>query len=162
MECDTAISINTKGWIRSSTEKLKKESHPDDLIHAWELGFQEGFSKKEQVVHEYYQKKLNTVLEAATGLFNILNENVKMNCQEAYFKPIDIKTFNLLYLVDINTYLSDKLKKCYDEALKLKNEFKSENVSFNFTIKPVTEHTNTDNIYADGYMLKYAPKSSKT
>ena len=69
MDPVTAINLRTKGWILSSTESLKKHSHPDDLINAWELGVQKGLDLKETVIKDYYIEKASKALEAATQLF---------------------------------------------------------------------------------------------
>ena len=61
--------------------------------------------------------------------------------------------------MDYNEYSTNKLKLSYKKALMIKKECKKEDIEFNFTFKPKTKHTKNNNIFADGYMLKYVPKS---
>ncbi len=160
MNTISAINLETKGWITSNAEKMK-ESHPDDLINAWQMGVNKGLSLKNKIVKQYFEEKFNKALEEATQLFNFLNDKVKMNCKEAYFKVNDIVDFEVLYLVDSKNYLSEKLHRCYDEALKIKADCKKEDFSFNFSFKPKTKNTKAEYIYADGYILKYAVQTRK-
>lgn len=160
MNTTAAINLNTKGWIVLTSEFMRK-SNPDNLINAWEIGVNRGLNLKDDIINKYFVDKMNKSTKAATKLFEILNEKIQVNCKDVFIRINDINDFDILYLFDINSYLSDKLHKSYNEALTLKKELRKEDVKFNFIFKPLTENTNVENIFADGYVLKYAPKSRK-
>lgn len=161
MDAISRIDLETKGWIISSTQKLK-ESTPDDLINAWETGVRKGLNLKDKIVEEYFNNKVNEALSQATKLFNILNTEVNIPCKDIYFRVNDIQDFDFLYIVDFDAYLSEKLKDGFQEALKIQKECKNRELGFNFIFKPYSKNTKTDCITADGYVLKYAPKSRKS
>lgn len=161
MDTISEISLETKGWITSSAKRMR-ESHPDDLIDAWEKGVLRGLDLKDKIIQQYFKEKLNKALNAATQLFNILNKEIEIGCKEIFCKINNVRDFDFLYLVDFNSYLSEKPKNGFNEAKKVKKECKNMDLGFNFIFKPLTKHTNRDNIYADGYVLRYAPGSRKT
>ncbi|MBA7544365.1 hypothetical protein ES705_36720 [subsurface metagenome] len=111
MDTISEIKLETKGWITSNTKRMK-ESHPDadDLINAWEKGVLRGIDLKDKIINQYFKDKINKALNVATELFNILNDKIEINCKEVFFKINDLRDFDFLYLVDFDSYLSDKLK----------------------------------------------------
>ena len=54
MDTISAIDLQTKGWITSTTKKLK-ESHPDDIISAWEKGVLRGLNLRDEIIKEYFK-----------------------------------------------------------------------------------------------------------
>lgn len=161
MDAISKINLETKGWIASSTKKMK-ESSPDDLINAWEKGVLRGLNLKDKIIGQYFTEKVNEALNTAEKLFNKLNDKIKIDCTEVFFKINDLTDFDFLYIVDLDSYLSDKLNHGLSEALKVKQVCKSKDLGFNFIFKPLTKNINQENIFADGYVLKYAPQSRQT
>jgi len=160
MNTSAAIDLSTKGWIVSNSELMRK-SHPDDLISAWEIGVNKGLNLKDEIIFKYFVDKMNKSTKAATILFETLNDKIKVVCKEVFVRINEINDFDVLFLIDLDSYLSDKLHKSYNEALTIKKEFKKDDLKFNFIFKPLTDNTNVESILADGYVLKYAPKSRK-
>lgn len=160
MDTISEINLKTKGWITSNAGELKK-THPDDVINAWEKGVLKGLDLRDEIIKDFFNKKLNKVLDHATRLFNILNDEVDMHCTKAFLRVNQIKEFEVLYLVGFNEYLTEKLKLSYKKALEVKKECKEEDIKFDFIFKPETKHTKIDNIFADGYLLRYVPKTRK-
>lgn len=116
---------------------------------------------KDKIVEDYFNQKVSEALNEATKLFNILN-SLNIVCRDIYFRINDIQDFDFLYMVDFESYLSDRLGEGFKEALKIQKACKSRDLGFNFIFKPLTKHTKIDCITADGYDLKYAPKTRKT
>ena len=159
MDIREAINVNTQDWIQSSVNKLKK-SEPDDLIDAWETGVKRGMSITEKVVRDVFDKLLRDAIGNAYTFFVKLREELKVSCDTFFIRfsggPGE---FEILYLIKLDDYLSDKLKNVYIEANKLKAESLKENCRIQIIFKAKTSNTKIENIVADGFILHYAPKS---
>ncbi|MBA7547109.1 hypothetical protein ES705_39511 [subsurface metagenome] len=161
MDTLETIDISTKNWIQSSVSKLK-ESHPDDIIYAWESGVNKGMNLREKAIKKVYDDMLSKVLMTAAKMFKKLNTSLHMPCERFFVKMGEVEEFDVLFLVDLEDYLSEKLKVAYLESNKIKAECKEETFKINFIFKAFTKNTNIENIQADGFLLHYAPKPRKT
>jgi hypothetical protein len=147
---DFLNSLVHPNWKNESEEVLKNK--------AFNEGFKKGFDAKELAFKNFFSLNLDKATELAEFLFKSF-ESLNFKCNHLMLKPLDLRSFEFLFIVDEDIYLSPARKEVYKLIRKTKKESNSQEFRFECLIMPQSEKINFDLIISEGFSLKYEPKT---
>ncbi len=147
---DLLNSLTNPNWTKNNEEAVKEQAFYD--------GFQKGLDASQNAVREYFSKNLKhatKITEKMIKEFKVID----FDCESVLLKIHNIDSFELLLIVNKNHFLSESRKSAYKILREIKK--KHNNIEFNidFLIMPNGDSINRDLIKAEGFNLRYEPKS---
>jgi len=147
---DLLNSLVNPNWRNESIEEEKNK--------AFDEGFQRGLDAQEIAIKQFFISNVEKATNLGETLYTKF-KNLNFNCQQMMLKAIDIKSFEILYIVNEQTYLSPLRKEVYNLIRQVKKEHNSNEFSIECLLMPENGNIDTNLIVSDGYSLKYEPKS---
>ena len=101
-------------------------------------------------------------VEKATTLAEELNksfQSLNFPFSNLFLKPSDVRSFEFLFIIEKETYLSDKRKQVYKVIRSLKKDHNSDEFSFSCMLMPSSGDIKMDKVRSEGYRFQYEPKS---
>lgn len=136
----------------------RNESYEEEKNKAFKAGFKKGMDAKEMAIKNFFFKNVNKATNLAEKLFNEFS-SINFNCNSLLLKPRDLKSFELLFIVDEKTYLSEARKQVYNLIRSYKRDNNSSEFQFECHLMPENGEINMSLILSEGFSLKYEPKS---
>lgn len=143
-------SLVNPNWKNSSLEVEKDK--------AYQEGFKKGLDAKELEMKNFFFANIDKVMSIGETLFKEFNK-LQFECSEMLLKPRDLKSFEVLFIVEEKIYLSQTRKEVYKLIRNLKKEHNSSEFQFECLIMPQSSEINMNLILSEGFSLKYEPKS---
>jgi hypothetical protein len=147
---DLLNSIVNPNW---KNETFEKEKHK-----AFKEGYKKGFDAKEMAVKNFFYSNVDKATSVAEKLFKEFN-TINFKCKSLLLKPRDLRSFELLFIVDEHIYLSDARKQVYKLIRAYKKENNTNEFQFECHVMPESGEVNMSLILSEGFSLKYEPKS---
>jgi hypothetical protein len=136
----------------------KNESFEVERKKAYNEGFKKGMDAKETAIKTFFISNVDKVTKIAERLHNEFNK-LNFNSKKLFLKPRDLKSFELLFIVSEETYLSATRKEVYKLIREEKKTVNSNEFQFECLIMPEIGETNFNLILSEGYTFTYEPKS---
>ena len=150
------IATAVKNDIPTTPDNWEKTTFSnDDMWVAFQRGERYQIEKQEQQFHNTLIKNLNRAAFLSEGIFHTANSDYNVSIQKAYLKAETLENFDVLFLVNSEDFISDKIKDIYKRAHLVKSEFNCKDFHISFKFMPTSDHLNLEGISADGYMLTY-------
>jgi hypothetical protein len=145
-----------KSEIANTPDNWEKTSFSsDDMWQAFQRGEQYQINKQEQEFNETLTKNLNRAAFLSEGIFHTAINDYNVGIQKAYLKAETIENFDVLFLVNLDDFMSEKIKDIYKRSHLVKSEFNGADFHISFKFMPSSDSLNLDSISSDGYMLEY-------
>lgn len=138
----------------------KNETLEAEKQQAFEDGFKKGLSAQDNAMRQYFASNV----EKATGLAAELYQSfgaIDFHCLKLMLKPTDVDSFEFLFIVEENTYLSEKRKEVYKLIRTLKKQTNNQEFSFDCMLMPTNGEVTMERVLSEGYKFKYEPESRK-
>lgn len=147
---DFLNSLVNPNWKNESEEAVKRKAFND--------GFKKGMDAKEVAIKQFFGLNLERATKLAEKLFKKFEKH-NFKCNHLMLKPLDLRSFEFLFIVDEDKYLSASRKAVYNLIRKTKQKNNSQEFRFECLIMPESESINFDLITSEGFTLKYEPKT---
>lgn len=147
---DFLNSLINPNWKNESEEALKKQ--------AFHEGFKKGMDAKDVAIKQFFTSNLEKATKLAEQLFYEFKE-LNFECKHLMLKPLDLMSFEFLFVVEEAKYLSDSRRAVYATIRKNKKEVNSNEFRFECLLMPENGEINFDLIISEGYSFKYEPKT---
>lgn len=125
---------------------------------AFHEGFRKGLDAKEVALKNFFNQNIDKATNLAESLFEKF-ENLNFKCNHLMLKALDLRSFELLFIVDEKKYLDESKKAAYKLIRETKKEVNSQEFRFECLIMPESQSINFDLIISEGFSLKYEPKA---
>lgn len=136
----------------------RHETLEDEKNRAYKEGFKKGLDAKEVAIKNFFNTNIDKATDIAETLFKEFNK-INFKCNSLMLKPRDLKSFELLYIVNEDTYLSAARKEVYKLIRAYKKENNSNEFQFECLIMPESGEINLSLVQSEGFSFKYEPKS---
>ena len=156
-------AIPSEDW-ENAANKAKKEAHsePDDIIQAWEAGIDRGINETERVLVKHFQANLHEISEITEKFYSELKSEIDLTPVNAFLRVNSISSFDILFVVDLEKYITGNRKTAYQRARDLRSEFcKGSDIKIDISFMADSSNFNPKMVNAEGFTFKYAPKSSQ-
>lgn len=153
-------------WAGENWYKTTKDSLPDEIIDAFEDGYKKGhnagIANLKALVTKELKDNLLDALAISEKMFDAF-EKKGVGCTRVSVRSEGFSSFNALFIVDKEEYLSDTGKWMYQTARKFKNKQNTPESKFeiSFTLMPKADGIDELAIANDGYFMTYAPNDKK-
>lgn len=147
---DLLNSLVNPNWKNESEEAVKRK--------AFDEGFKKGIDAKEVALKNFFSLNIDKATNLGELLFKKF-ESLDFKCNHLMLKALDLRSFEFLFIVDEQKYLSVSRKEIYKLIRDTKKENNSQEFRFECLIMPESESINYDLIISEGFSLKYEPKS---
>ena len=155
-----AFIPNEKWTEAQKVAEKEKESEPDDIIHAYKEGVAKGLSTEKQVLADFFKYNLEKAFGLGELLWSELNGTLNLPTSSMYMKVNNIKSFDLLFVVDSSAYLTDSRKHAFSRAREIKKENNNTKFGLDFIFLSGSEEVNEEVISSEGFTFSYEPPSS--
>lgn len=157
MAVHTTGNKSTVASIPPHWEKAEDVYTSNDLIQAYLDGRQFERDQRDRVLYNELRKNVDHAADLAVNLMDqVSKESIKL--KEAHLKIEGIGKFTALLVADKDDFVSDKFKKAYDTALKLKHSSLTDTFYITFSFMPASDKINSDCLASEGFVLKYEKK----
>lgn len=152
---DTSTKVaSTIDNLPKDWQSAKPEITADDVIDAYFKGKEDGKKEKIEKIKSEFFVNLKLATSIAEELYETGNEN-NLKLEGIRLKARGLRSFDILFLVDDEMFVSDQFREAYVLSRAIKNKYKSEIVTYSFSFTPHTENLNEDCLTADGFFMKY-------
>ncbi len=150
----SANSAGIPNW-----KKTPYKPTPDEIIDAFEKGKIVGMSEHDRILMREFSDNLSKACLLSEKLFRELNKQYLGFNKRLFLKVNGLSSFDALFVVDRNVYISNSRNDAFNQARKIKKESKEDFFSINFSFLPESKNLDLNNIFYDGYSLAYEPSS---
>lgn len=138
-------------WV----DAKRKEEDAEKI--AYQKAYHNITTSREKAMRAYFESKLHKAFDLSEVIHKDLSSK-QVEC-EMYLKTIDFELFEVLCIISKEDYLSEKRKSAYQLVRKLKKKENNNEFSIDFSFMPKTKEVNYGRIIAEGFKIKYEPKS---
>lgn len=147
--------IPSEKWKKANDEAKKTAlSEPNDIIHAYSQGIDKGMITTKQILKKTFQDNLGSAFSLSEKLINVISSD-EFEVNNVFLKACDIASFDVLVIVNSDSYLSDNRKLAYSKAREIKTEKREDFFNINFSFMPDNGAINYQSLESDGYIFKY-------
>lgn len=151
------MKTRTKNIPVKFPEKWEKNAEAftgNELIDAYLKGKEAGKNEEKKNVRKILHNNIHWVTEVSEKLFKkIAQQNIKLH--SIHLKADTVSDYTVLFVADLDDYVSDKFQSAYFLANELKNEVRKDNVDIYFSFTHNSPNPRYDSLVADGFFLKY-------
>lgn len=153
--------IPSENWKNASEEaKNSLKSEPDDIIHAFHAGVDKGMNMTQQVLLKSFEENIKKAFSVSEDVFKKISTE-KFSVNNLFLKANNIASFDVLFIVKSEDYLSDFRKEAYKIARDVKKSITEKLFDINFSFMPNSSDVNTDCLNSDGFIYRYEASSRK-
>lgn len=147
--------VPSENW-KNANEEAKKDmkSKPDDIIHAYNAGVDKGMNTTQQVLLQSFQDNIKKAFSVSEEIFKKISSE-KFNINNLFLKANNIASFDVLFIVKLEDYLSDVRKEAYKIAREAKKEKSEKLFDINFSFMANNEGISHECLNSDGYIFRY-------
>ena len=152
-------STVAKYWQFKPTreQKVVEQFSADDVINAYFMGKEASKNEEQKILSEKFRQNLKQAQVKGSELFKKLSQQ-KIKIKELLLNPRAITDFSILFVVDKNDFLSEKINRAYKISIQEKQELNKDTFQVEFTFMPYTPSLNRDKLISDGFILEYVKK----
>jgi len=147
---DLLNSLTNQNWTQNNEEVVKEQAFHD--------GFQKGLDASQNAVREYFSKNLKSMTKITEKMINDFKD-INFDCESVLLKIHNIDSFEVLLIVNHNHFLSESRKSAYKVLREIKKKYNNNKFNIDFLMMPNGDSMNSHLIKAEGFTLKYEPKS---
>lgn len=140
---------------------VEEDENIEEIVRgAFKAGYDAGQESSLKILKLAFENNFKMAYDKSELTHKELND-IKFLCDQILLKVVDISTFEILCIVDNDSYFSsEKRKSAYNIVRDIKKStYKDNSVSLTFSFVPKSENIDEALIAGDGYSLKYEPKS---
>ncbi|PWH85022.1 hypothetical protein [Brumimicrobium oceani] len=147
---DLLNSLTNPNWKNESIEVAKSKAYND--------GFKKGMNVKELALKNFFISNIEKATLISEEVYKKFNESGFI-CKQMILKAIDLKSFDVLCIIDKESYLSEARKIVYKSIREIKKANNSNEFFINFLMMPDGGEIDYSLIKSEGFTLKYEPKT---
>lgn len=147
---EAATSTPNSNNLRVVWKQKEGTSSPDPIIDAYLKGVEAGKTEYTKVLTSQFSANLN---ESGIAVEKLLGEldGLKVPVHSVFLKADGITSFEVLFTVNEEDFISDDFRSVYTIARRIKNEHLKDNYYIAFSFMPQSNNFNENYLIADGY-----------
>lgn len=148
---------NTSLWSRVKTKSKGDDDFftGDDVIDAYFNGSQDQLNNNKKATLRGFMSMLQGAMKEGASFVDYLDSH-GVKYEEALLKVKSINRFNVMFLIDEDTWISDEFNSIYEKSIEIEKENIDRDYQLSLIFMPISQKRyNKDMLSSDGYNLSY-------
>lgn len=143
-------NILPKDWSSSQNDKFTA----NEMIQAYFSGKEDGIKEHDELFKREFSVNVKLATSIAEELLETgIDNHIKM--KSIHLKAENSNSFEILFLVDPESYNDDSFRNAYVIARAIKNKYKTDRVHFSFSFTSESAEITNECLAADGFFMRY-------